>query len=223
MSTSTSDLSATNSRRLCLTVNNVEWQNPAVTAVLYGTAYLFDTMSHERVTESYRFSTAKGDDSLKQPAHFEVTNAHAGIVLIVRLEKQLEGDVGTWVEQYTKGKPANNEEIRTGHRQPFGWAYSSIFDDQLLGDDSSADVDGDSKKELAMDWFIRYDENHNGDGDIAASIENARSKNPKKLKTIPVKLGITIAEEQAAAVDLHQDGHHFGGGMHYFVVVLRAV
>ena len=86
------------SRRFTMVIKGFEWQL-ANDIPLFGSAYLLDLTTTQRVTEAFHFSRVPTEkDFMQRQVHFEVTNANTNVVLVIRLEKQLEGDLGTWLE-----------------------------------------------------------------------------------------------------------------------------
>lgn len=179
---SSSDEVVSKKRRLSVTLSSVSWQG-SIETPLFGALLLYDCLAKQRISESaiVDFNSEAG---LKHNFFFDVSSPHADIVLFVRLEKQFDGDLTTWLDSYAKGKAGDKPQDAP---QPFGWTAVHLFVNDMLGE-----VADESIQTWETDWLYRYDETKMSDSDMITMCTSLRAKTPKK--TIPVKLNFALHE-----------------------------
>ncbi|NXS89335.1 DOC11 protein, partial [Erpornis zantholeuca] len=125
---------------------------------------------------------------------FSVTNPHAEIFLVARVEKVLQGSITHCVEPYVKnsdpGKTAQKVHkvakqvcSRLGqYRMPFGWAARPIFKD------SQGTLDANGK----FSPLYKQDSGKLSNEDMLKLLAEYKKPEKAKLQVIPAQLNITI-------------------------------
>uniref|UniRef100_A0A671XU48 Dedicator of cytokinesis 11 n=1 Tax=Sparus aurata TaxID=8175 RepID=A0A671XU48_SPAAU len=125
---------------------------------------------------------------------FSVTNPHADIFLVARVEKVLQNGITHCAEPYIKSsdinktaqkvlKAAKQTCQRLGqYRMPFAWAAKQVFKDAQGG----LDMDG------KFSPLYRQDSSKISTDDIIKLLADIRKPEKSKLQTIPGQLNVTI-------------------------------
>ncbi|XP_028984010.2 dedicator of cytokinesis protein 11 isoform X2 [Betta splendens] len=125
---------------------------------------------------------------------FSVTNPHADIFLVVRVEKVLQNGITHCAEPYIKSsdinktaqkvlKAAKQSCQRLGqYRMPFAWAAKQVFKDAQ----GSLDMDG------KFSPLYRQDSGKISTDDIIKLLADIRKPEKSKLQIIPGQLNVTI-------------------------------
>ncbi|CAG5929495.1 unnamed protein product [Menidia menidia] len=140
----------------------------------------------ERVSENLlRFPTQ---------AIFSVTNPHADIFLVARVEKVLQNGITHCAEPYIKASDVNKTAQKVlkaakqtcqrlgQYRMPFAWAAKQVFKDAL----GSLDMDG------KFSPLYRQDSNKISTDDLIKMLADIRKPEKSKPQTIPGQLNVTI-------------------------------
>uniref|UniRef100_A0A8C5B940 Dedicator of cytokinesis 11 n=1 Tax=Gadus morhua TaxID=8049 RepID=A0A8C5B940_GADMO len=129
-----------------------------------------------------------------QPGIFSVTNPHADIFLVARVEKVLQNGITHCAEPYLKTsdaaktaqkvlKAAKLTCQRLGqYRMPFAWAAKQVFKDAQGG----LDMDG------KFSPLYRQDSSKVSTDDIIKLLADIRKPEKSKLQVIPGQLNVTI-------------------------------
>ncbi|XP_077399655.1 dedicator of cytokinesis protein 11 isoform X3 [Vanacampus margaritifer] len=127
-------------------------------------------------------------------AIFSVTNPHADIFLVARVEKVLQNGITNCAEPYIKTSDANKTAQKVlkaakqtcqrlgQYRMPFAWAAKQVFKDAQ----GSLDMDG------KFSPLYRQDSGKISTDDIIKLLADARKPEKSKLQTIPGQLNVTI-------------------------------
>ncbi|XP_077355806.1 dedicator of cytokinesis protein 11 isoform X1 [Festucalex cinctus] len=127
-------------------------------------------------------------------AIFSVTNPHADIFLVARVEKVLQNGITNCAEPYMKTsdmnktaqkvlKAAKQTCQRLGqYRMPFAWAAKQVFKDAQ----GSLDMDG------KFSPLYRQDSGKISTDDIIKLLADTRKPEKSKIQTIPGQLNVTI-------------------------------
>ncbi|KAM8898430.1 dedicator of cytokinesis protein 11 isoform 1-T1 [Spinachia spinachia] len=125
---------------------------------------------------------------------FSVTNPHADIFLVARVEKVLQNGITHCAEPYIKTSDINKtaQKVlraakqtcqRLGHyRMPFAWAAKQVFKDAQ----GSLDMDG------KFSPLFRQDSSKVSNEDIIKLLADIRKPEKSKLQSIPGQLNVTI-------------------------------
>ncbi|XP_016528836.1 dedicator of cytokinesis protein 11 isoform X4 [Poecilia formosa] len=125
---------------------------------------------------------------------FSVTNPHADIFLVARVEKVLQNGITHCTEPYIKTSDANKtaQKVlkaakqtcqRLGHyRMPFAWAAKQVFKDAQ----GSLDMDG------KFSPLYRQDSSKISTDDLLKLLADSRKPEKSKLQIIPGQLNVTI-------------------------------
>uniref|UniRef100_H2TTJ1 Dedicator of cytokinesis 11 n=1 Tax=Takifugu rubripes TaxID=31033 RepID=H2TTJ1_TAKRU len=125
---------------------------------------------------------------------FSVTNPHADIFLVARVEKVLQNGITHCAEPYIKTSDVNKtaQKVlkaakqtcqRLGHfRMPFAWAAKQVFKDAQ----GSLDMDG------KFSPLYRQDSSKISTDDLIKLLADIRKPEKSKLQTIPGQLNVTI-------------------------------
>uniref|UniRef100_A0A3P9MZ96 Dedicator of cytokinesis 11 n=1 Tax=Poecilia reticulata TaxID=8081 RepID=A0A3P9MZ96_POERE len=125
---------------------------------------------------------------------FSVTNPHADIFLVARVEKVLQNGITHCTEPYIKTSDTNKtaQKVlkaakqtcqRLGHyRMPFAWAAKQVFKDAQ----GSLDMDG------KFSPLYRQDSSKISTDDLLKLLADSRKPEKSKLQIIPGQLNVTI-------------------------------
>uniref|UniRef100_A0A7N6C4S8 Dedicator of cytokinesis 11 n=1 Tax=Anabas testudineus TaxID=64144 RepID=A0A7N6C4S8_ANATE len=125
---------------------------------------------------------------------FSVTNPHADIFLVVRVEKVLQNGITHCAEPYIKSSDINKtaqKVLKTAkqtcqrlgqYRMPFAWAAKQVFKDAQ----GSLDMDG------KFSPLYRQDSSKISTDDIIKLLADIRKPEKSKLQIIPGQLNVTI-------------------------------
>uniref|UniRef100_A0A3P9AG07 Dedicator of cytokinesis 11 n=1 Tax=Esox lucius TaxID=8010 RepID=A0A3P9AG07_ESOLU len=125
---------------------------------------------------------------------FSVTNPHADIFLVARVEKVLQNGITHCAEPYTKTSDINKtaqKVLKTAkqtcqrlgqYRMPFAWAAKQVFKDAQ----GSLDMDG------KFSPLYRQDSSKISTDDLIKMLADIRKPEKSKLQTIPGQLNVTI-------------------------------
>uniref|UniRef100_A0A3Q2R2B5 Dedicator of cytokinesis 11 n=1 Tax=Fundulus heteroclitus TaxID=8078 RepID=A0A3Q2R2B5_FUNHE len=125
---------------------------------------------------------------------FSVTNPHADIFLVARVEKVLQNGITHCAEPYIKSsdvtktaqkvlKAAKQTCQRLGHyRMPFAWAAKQVFKDAQ----GSLDMDG------KFSPLYRQDSSRISSDDLLKLLADIRKPEKSKLQVVPGQLNVTI-------------------------------
>ncbi|XP_061566530.1 dedicator of cytokinesis protein 11 [Cololabis saira] len=125
---------------------------------------------------------------------FSVTNPHADIFVVARIEKVLQNGITHCAEPYTKTSDTNKmaQKVlkaakqtcqRLGqYRMPFAWAAKQVFKDAQ----GSLDMDG------KFSPLYRQDSSRVSTDDLIKLLADIRKPEKSKLQTIPGQLNVTI-------------------------------
>uniref|UniRef100_A0A8C8GY65 Dedicator of cytokinesis 11 n=1 Tax=Oncorhynchus tshawytscha TaxID=74940 RepID=A0A8C8GY65_ONCTS len=137
-----------------------------------------------------------GGSLLQYPTQgiFSVTNPHADIFLVARVEKVLQNGITHCAEPYIKTSDINkvSQKVlkaakqtcqRLGqYRMPFAWAAKQVFKDAQ----GSLDMDG------KFSPLYRQDSSKISTDDLIKMLADIRKPEKSKLQTIPGQLNVTI-------------------------------
>uniref|UniRef100_A0A8C7D864 Dedicator of cytokinesis 11 n=1 Tax=Oncorhynchus kisutch TaxID=8019 RepID=A0A8C7D864_ONCKI len=164
---------------------HVDLNPPCVREILL---HLFSSSLHVSSTPPFLSSS-----SLLQGI-FSVTNPHADIFLVARVEKVLQNGITHCAEPYIKTsdinktaqkvlKAAKQTCQRLGqYRMPFAWAAKQVFKDAQ----GSLDMDG------KFSPLYRQDSSKISTDDLIKMLADIRKPEKSKLQTIPGQLNVTI-------------------------------
>ncbi|XP_075999831.1 dedicator of cytokinesis protein 11 isoform X2 [Genypterus blacodes] len=125
---------------------------------------------------------------------FSVTNPHADIFLVARVEKVLQNGITHCAEPYIKTSDVNKTAQKVlkaakqtcqrlgQYRMPFAWAAKQVFQDAQ----GSLDMDG------KFSPLYRQDSSKISTEDIIKLLADIRKPEKSKLQTIPGQLNVTI-------------------------------
>jgi hypothetical protein len=180
----------TSIRKIRFTIESVEWQKEPVENII-GTCALFDVAAKQKISEECHFSLKK-DTSPILNVIFEVSHPNSEIVLLIKLEKPFQGDINEWIDLYNKGK-CNSQSKTFGYNQNFGMMCYFVYDRDILGDYNKSQP-GENFYRNSTNWFYRQDEFT----EIWSFFLASRLPS-KKMKSIPVKMNITLSETIATS------------------------
>jgi hypothetical protein len=165
-----------------------EWLDQKALCSLKGAMVLYDMQTKRRISEISRFRVPR--QSTGKNVLFDVENMHGDIVMLVRLEKPFEGDVGTWLDTVAKGKCADIK-ASASYWQPFGWAAIHLGEEL-----KSCSGSGMMKKILETDYFYRFDDAKLSDADLVQTFLQVNLKQARKPRHVPIKVQFIIEESQ---------------------------
>uniref|UniRef100_A0A674EA37 Dedicator of cytokinesis 11 n=1 Tax=Salmo trutta TaxID=8032 RepID=A0A674EA37_SALTR len=170
---------------------HVDLNPPCVREMLTDTSQLSPT-SEGGVSEFN--NNEHGAIQNKRSGIFSVTNPHADIFLVARVEKVLQNGITHCAEPYIKTsdidkvsqkvlKAAKQTCQRLGqYRMPFAWAAKQVFNDAQ----GSLDMDG------RFSPLYRQDSSKISTDDLIKMLADIRKPEKSKLQTIPGQLNVTI-------------------------------